>query len=269
MKYIKWPLSAIAVFAFAFLSIAKSGYAQDTIEVESAQTVSPLLELSTSEGCSSCPGAEEWLGRLAAALDDSFHAVPLAFHVDYWNYLGWEDALSARFATARQQAYQNVSGRAYVYTPQFIVGGVREFSLRNHDELKAHLREIEPRAGVGMHWADTDLHLTPIEDGLRQGRIWRIAFHDRIETRIEAGENEGRNLSHHHSVQEIEQIGVWENQPLIIPISKPETYGVAIFISDDQGQIHGAADWRLKDLFQTPARVKTNPNPISGNLLIR
>lgn len=224
-----------------------------------------VVELFTSQGCSSCPPADRYLAKLK----DQQQILPLSFHVDYWNYLGWEDTLSARFATARQEAYRNASGRAYVYTPQFIVGGAHEFSLRNHDALKSHLTALEPKQGVGMQWVNADLHLTPIEDGLKRGHIWRLIFHDTIETKIESGENEGRNLSHHHSVKSIEQIGVWENQPLTISIAEPEIYGVAILISDDRGAIHGAADWRLRDFFQMPARMKTNPNPLSGNLMIR
>ena len=91
---------------------------------ESGLESAPLLELYTSEGCSSCPPADRWLSSRVAA-DPSFTA--LAFHVDYWDRLGWKDPFSSDAATARQNAYAKAWGTRRLYTPQMVVNGREEF----------------------------------------------------------------------------------------------------------------------------------------------
>ena len=102
-----------------------------------------VVELFTSQGCSSCPPADALLSDVVAQASG---VLPLAFHVDYWNYLGWEDELSAPFATQRQVIYRDAMGATYVYTPQFVVGGAQEFSLRRVPEL---VTAIEQEATQG------------------------------------------------------------------------------------------------------------------------
>ena len=79
-----------------------------------------VLELFTSQGCSSCPSADNYLGELAAERDD---VVALSFHVDYWDYIGWEDRFATKESTQRQRDYARALGIAYVYTPQLVIDG--------------------------------------------------------------------------------------------------------------------------------------------------
>ncbi|MGH9465120.1 MAG: DUF1223 domain-containing protein, partial [Thermoanaerobaculia bacterium] len=102
-----------------------------------------LLELFTSQGCSSCPPADRLLSRLAAARGSEPVVVPLAFHVDYWNHIGWEDPFSQGRWSARQRAYALAFGRDGVYTPQLVVDGTEE--LVGSDE-RAVRRAIERAA---------------------------------------------------------------------------------------------------------------------------
>ena len=92
-------------------------------EFQSGEKQVPLVELYTSEGCSSCPPAEAWMGRLKDAPDLWKGFVPVAFHVDYWNSLGWKDRWSSPEFTERQRAYAEAWKSESVYTPCFVVNG--------------------------------------------------------------------------------------------------------------------------------------------------
>ena len=91
----------------------------------SGPATAALVELYTSEGCSSCPPADRWLSQLKPAAEKGT-VVPVAFHVTYWDYIGWRDAFADERHTARQRARAGASGARYVYTPQVVLGG-RDF----------------------------------------------------------------------------------------------------------------------------------------------
>ena len=109
---------AIAVAAVAAFVQAPS-LAADTCSARSAATVAPVVELYTSEGCNSCPPADRWLSKLKA----DPNAVALAFHVDYWDRLGWKDRFASAAFTARQAEQQASNGARFSYTPQVVVDG--------------------------------------------------------------------------------------------------------------------------------------------------
>ncbi len=197
-----------------------------------------VVELFTSQGCFSCPPADALLGQMVARAD----VLPLSFHVDYWNYLGWEDELSAEFATARQIAYKEAMGGSYVYTPQFVVGGARQYSLRNAVELVEAL-DVDRPPGVALSWQGDGLNLAPVQGGLLEGHIWALTFEKVVETQISAGENRGHTLEYHHPVTGLTRVGAWENQAQFLPMPAPEGYGQAILITDDAGRIFAAASW--------------------------
>ena len=203
-----------------------------------------VVELFTSQGCSSCPPADYLLGQLTA----HDHLLPLAFHVDYWNYLGWEDTLSTSFATQRQEAYREAMGGTFIYTPQFVVDGTHEFNLRQHEVMMDHLAAPTPETaqdpqGVRLTWTKRGLRLTPVRGGLEAGHIWLITFLPAQETAITAGENRGHKLTYHHAVDHIEVLGDWSNEPMTIPLQEPPTYGLAVLVTNADGHIHGAASW--------------------------
>ena len=98
-------------------------FASEPKTFESGDTQSSLIELFTSEGCSSCPPAEKWLSALKSSSDLWKKAVPVAFHVDYWDHLGWRDRFAKPEFTSRQQRYAAAWGGDSVYTPSFVVNG--------------------------------------------------------------------------------------------------------------------------------------------------
>src|SRR5947208_7644646 len=113
----------IAAVIMVIWLAAGYNFASEPKTFESGDTQSSLIELFTSEGCSSCPPAEKWLSALKSSSDLWKKAVPVAFHVDYWDHLGWRDRFAKPEFTSRQQHYASEWGGDSVYTPGFVVNG--------------------------------------------------------------------------------------------------------------------------------------------------
>jgi hypothetical protein len=178
----------------AALSITMSVAAEIRFESGPAQTT--LVELYTSEGCSSCPPAEAWMSRLKGDSGLWKKFVPIAFHVDYWDRLGWRDRFSSRQWTERQSRYAILWQSGSVYTPAIVLNG-KEMPNRSGINLagpgekaagvlvakttdqKNFTIEFRPATGADGNW---DVHLALLGSG--------------ISLRIGAGENRGRNLQH-------------------------------------------------------------------------
>src|SRR5262252_1823658 len=118
-------------------------FASEPQTFDSGETQSSLIELFTSEGCSSCPPAEKWLSRLKSNPDLWKKIVPLAFHVDYWDHLGWRDRFAKPEFTSRQQRYAAAwDGDDSVYTPGFVVNGKEWRSWFGGNALPASLTRV-------------------------------------------------------------------------------------------------------------------------------
>jgi hypothetical protein len=164
-----------------------------------------VVELFTSEGCSSCPPADAVLADLVRS-GRPVHA--LAFHVDYWNDLGWPDRFSSADATARQRAYGRALGASGVYTPQAVVGGVDAFVGSDRARLDESLARAGARrpavtlvvraraAGPGAVAVDYEAHDAPARAVLDLAVVERAAT-----TQVRAGENAGRTLHHANVVR--------------------------------------------------------------------
>ncbi len=163
-----------------------------------------LLELFTSEGCSSCPPAERWLGALRSDPDLWRTFVPVAFHVNYWDHLGWRDILAAEAYTARQQRHAAAGGATTVYTPAFVRAGVE---WRPHDSPGAG--PAGPLVGtLTLAWnpaansvAITFASANPLEAaGAAALETWVALLGGGIVSRVARGENSGRELHHEFAV---------------------------------------------------------------------
>jgi len=124
------PGAVRAMLLMGFWAAAAAGAAPESqagrdprLHFESVSPGPRVIELYTSEGCSSCPPADRWLAALASQPQLWARYVPLAFHVDYWDALGWPDRFASRRHTARQRAYARNGRLSQVYTPAFVVGG--------------------------------------------------------------------------------------------------------------------------------------------------
>jgi len=152
--------------------------------------VPALVELFTSEGCSSCPPADALLARLA----DEPAVAALSLHVDYWDGLGWRDPWSARFATERQRAYARRLGERSLYTPQMIVDGTDAFvgsdARRARDALARAARA--PKASLAPDGDALIVRDLPIP----RAEAWHARVRREATTRVERGENAGATLRH-------------------------------------------------------------------------
>lgn len=177
---------------------------------KSSKQISPLLELYTSEGCSSCPPADQWLSNLE--LKDST-LTPLAFHVDYWDYIGWKDRFAKASFSERQRKSAAQGGLGFVYTPQFMLNG-RDF--RNWNEAKliqgvTSIRQQIASADLSLNiqnQTNGDIFVTTSAQTLRTEDnettdIYLAIYENRLSTTITAGENMGRTLNHDYVVREL------------------------------------------------------------------
>src|ERR1700758_572188 len=116
-------MKTLVFIAVSILGFGMNLLAENSVRFESGPTQVNLLELYTSEGCSSCPPAEAWLGEFSESEDLWRAVVPVSFHVDYWDNLGWKDVFSSREFTQRQRLYAESWGSGSVYTPGFVLNG--------------------------------------------------------------------------------------------------------------------------------------------------
>jgi hypothetical protein len=172
-----------------------------------------VVELYTSQGCSSCPPADEFVAMLAA----NPQILPLALHVDYWDYIGWADKFALPQFTDRQRAYAKAIGSRTIYTPQLIIGGqdrIEGFApdetadqLRRHLEAGQSVRLSVTREGdklVIRAEADPPLD-APV-------RVQLVRFKPKETVTIERGENAGKTITYHNIVTSWEGLGDWAGQ---------------------------------------------------------
>lgn len=190
-----------SVFSVVFSVGSGVAYADEAaqIVITSDPYRTPFVELYTSEGCSSCPPADDFLRQLGQSLNQDFNAVPLAFHVDYWNYLGWEDEYSKPAFTTRQRQIAT-NNRHGVYTPQFIVDGrevrgggriVQRIQTANSQKAEADIvARIVATDSTSLHaQLEVNNHAQP-------SNAYLAVFENGITRDIAAGENRGKTLKH-------------------------------------------------------------------------
>lgn len=210
-----------------------------------------VVELFTSQGCSSCPPADKALETLAREGE----VVALSYHVDYWNYLGWADTLASKDNTDRQYAYARMFGRNGVYTPQAVLNGREHINGADINGIRARLGAM-PDEGKGLQ-VPVDVEVKNDELRIRVGpgegkANIVIAYFERERTiNIDKGENLGKTVNYWHAVTDMETIGMWEGKEtnLVLPADmlkkKKKAGGCAILLqrmktADTPGAILGA-----------------------------
>lgn len=172
--------------------------------VQSAATVPRVVELYTSEGCSSCPPADRWLSSLKGQRG----VIPVAFHVDYWNGLGWPDRFSSPAFTDRQKQGVGVNGSRYAYTPQIVVNGRdwRGASLPAASTEPARVRLAWSRSASG----ELKLSAEALTGAPSRIQLWWVRVEDGHQSRVRAGENRGETLSHDSVVRDYARLPGWD-----------------------------------------------------------
>jgi hypothetical protein len=202
-----------------------------------------VVELFTSQGCSSCPPADALLGELARRDD----VLALAFHVDYWDRLGWKDPYASAEATRRQKAYARLLDSATVYTPQMVVDGRTDVVGSYRGEvLQAIAAARAGAAAVPVELAAQadGLHVRVGDGAARAATLWLVGFDRHHETRVGAGENGGRTLAEWNVVRGFETLGDWRGAATeaTVPAARLAGYErVAVVLQATDGAILGAA----------------------------
>lgn len=169
-----------------------------------------VVELFTSQGCSSCPPADAYLAELAENPD----VLTLAFHVDYWDRLGWKDTFASRDNTNRQYAYGRAFHNRSVWTPQFVVQG-RHFSKGNFRAMVAEYIANAAAAGsdVDLSVARSDMTAEVTLSGRgAAATLYLVTYKPSADVRVKRGENAGRTLSYHSIVTGLEPLGNWDGR---------------------------------------------------------
>jgi hypothetical protein len=206
----KWRHGALALLAGAASLAAPHARGTGTCSAHSPSSITPVVELYTSEGCNSCPPADRWLSGLKADTG----IVALAFHVDYWDRLGWKDRFANPLYTKRQAQQQRINGARFSYTPQVVVDGV--------DRSNWHLLPV-PTSSATRRTATVDLTLTREAGRInasvlpRSGAPPQLAAYWAVteqghSTQVKAGENEGVLLRHDFVVRDYEPVAAWSAQ---------------------------------------------------------
>lgn len=222
-----------------------------TCESHSAKSRTQLIELYTSEGCSSCPPADKWLRELVPNVLAAGEVVALAFHVDYWDRLGWRDRFASPVYTGRQSAYSRVSGSSFMFTPQVIIAGRNYPAWSSNSRVKNDMHDALKR----MPDADITLRQQSVSSGkiayevraqLHQGvnpgdvRIYAALFQNGLVSNVGRGENSGSRLQHDYVVRgfavsnPVEQSGkiIFQNDFTLPEDVQAAAMGIAVFAQD-------------------------------------
>jgi hypothetical protein len=244
-------LASLKLGGALLLCIGLLGGELGDVASASAGGKSPVvLELFTSQGCSSCPPADEYLGELAARGD----VIPLAFHVDYWNYIGWTDPYATKEMTKRQKDYARSLNQRYVYTPEMVVNGTAQEAGSNRHGIETLIAaaKAEPNDGptVDLKFVGADRIHAHIGAGAAQAgpaTVWLVKFDRPHQTSVEHGENKGRTLTDYQTVRTFEELATWTGAPLDLDYAAydpndPGNGGCALIVQrDGTGPIIAAA----------------------------
>ena len=217
------------------------------VPVRAAEAPLVVVELYTSQGCSSCPPADSYLGELARRPD----VLALAFHVDYWNYIGWTDPFASKLASQRQRDYAKHLNLRYVYTPQMVINGATEGVGSEHSTIgmliKAAAEDKAPRQLVTLKRDPDGKIAVHIDAGQTKepATVWLVGYDSEHTTQVLRGENGGQTLRDYQVVRNCESIGTWHGEAMDIAVDPNKgggTDGIAVLLQlGGAGRIIGAA----------------------------
>lgn len=214
---------------------------------QSGAATVPLLELFTSEGCSSCPPADKWLSDLKP---DTKKIIPLAFHVDYWDYIGWKDKFSKAEYSNRQRKTAAFAGVGFVYTPQFVLSG-RDFKGADISRLNQAVsasQKLASRANLSLNAiSQTNGEITlkataqaVNPNDINNADIFIAIYENKLVSQVNAGENNGRVLKHDYVVRDffgayqLSNKNEFAKNLTLKPEWKGRQVGAVIFVQDSK-----------------------------------
>ena len=213
-----------------------------------------VVELYTSQGCSSCPPADAYLGELAERDD----VLALSFHVDYWDYIGWKDPFGSPRHTQRQRDYAQTFNLRYVYTPQMVIQGNLQATGSNRPGIESaiatqrhtNLRNVRMSLKKGADGRPV-LTIPPSTRVKEELEVWLVVYDREYTTAVKRGENRGRSITNRNVVRALERIGAWNGEAMQTPLTVADMGGgkgdacAVILQSARTGHILGAAKLSL------------------------
>ncbi len=245
---------AIGAFAVAALLVLTVPFSA----LHAAEDRLTVVELFTSQGCSSCPPADALLSKLATRPD----ILALSLPVTYWDYLGWQDSFAKPEHDTRQRDYARRYAGGRVYTPQIVIDGV-------HREIGSHRKAVQ--AVIAIQQAgrkpvvpvlltqrqgtfSIDIGEGALPAGVTHATVWLIRFIPNREVAVRGGENSGRRITYTNIVEELSPIGMWHGGGLKIELPQQDIglegdKGIAVLVQlDGTGEIIGAGRFQLSPL---------------------
>ncbi len=219
-----------------------------------------MVELFTSQGCSSCPPADQIIGELAK--DPS--VIALSLPIDYWDYLGWKDTLADSRFSARQKAYSNMRGEREVYTPQVVVNGSAHVIGSDRARIESAIEETKKADAVmsvpiSMTLAGKQINISVAASGkgpaAAHGEVWICSISKAVPIAIGRGENRGREITYHNVVRNLLKVGDWNgtSDSWTVPLENIYREGVdaaVVYVQDGNrdkpGPMLGAAYTSLR-----------------------
>jgi hypothetical protein len=217
---------------------------------ELKQSPKAVVELFTSQGCSSCPPADALLEELGKRPD----VLALAYHVDYWDYIGWEDTFGEAAHADRQRAYAAAWKSPRIFTPQLVVNGTSNVVGSRRDDVAGAISAARLGLAVALEPDGDMLAISvPARAGADEAVVWLVCFRDRAEVTIERGENKGRTIAYTQIVLNRQVLGMWDpatGAELKVPLKEvmPDgANGLAVIVQRENdglpGPILGAASY--------------------------
>lgn len=251
---LKTLAKALLVVAVAVLAPASRTVAQmEPGGAAVSRPVTAVIELFTSQGCSSCPPADTLLKDIAASHKD---VMALSLPVDIWDYIGWKDTLASPKNSERQRAYSRLLGSGPVYTPQVVINGVSQAIGSDAREIDAAMEKA--KAAIGdkhvpvQLWPHRnsviiEMGAAPANTEVKESTIWLAVVQKSVDVQIARGENAGSALTYHNVVRELTPVGVWTGKAATIQLlrsafMRPDIEDIIVLIQEaDYGPIIGAA----------------------------
>jgi len=252
MRVRRLLLTFLSAGAAAFVTASSLSSAPANLEPSQPAPIRAVVELFTSQGCSSCPPADTLLKTLA----DDPSIMALTLPVDYWNYLGWKDTFASSRNSDRQRSYAKARGDGSIYTPQVVVNGIQHVNGASKAEIEnaigATSKSLGPDRIPVRFWQENNT-LNIATGGAQPGHpveeatIWFGVVQTSGTVDVTQGENKGKSLTYTNIVRELTPIGLWKGQPMQIQIPRgavmlAETQKSVVLIQEGRaGPIIGAA----------------------------
>lgn len=235
--------------AALMLAFSSGVMAQEGPVKSQAKRPKAVVEMFTSQGCGFCPPADELLGELAR----SGEVVALAYHVDYWDYLGWRDTMATAENSARQHEYSRAFGSRSVYTPQAIVNGRQEMNGATRDKLDNVIGNISSAEGgltvdlsVSYQGATMVIETGASDRPVRNAQLMVVYFEPATRVEIGHGKNAGHEITYWNAVSSFHSTGMWHGSKTRIElpvneIARKGAGGCAVLLQEiDDNNLPGA-----------------------------